>query len=241
MPWKQQFEIIEQRAKDFFNAQGQDYSRAKLARLVGATAGKAQAWSTGQRPSADDLERISEKLGFSAEWLLLGKGDPLGGREMEMEIQRLRPHASPDRGCLVVSEEGTTDIEGYVVGVHALTGAGSPASLLDHDALFKICIPPDYYGSAITVFKVDGDSMEPLIRRGAFVGIDTERTGLTAGQIYVVDIPNEGWTLKKVFNDPKARELILKSINPEHPDQRLPIDGRDNLLVGRAVWVMQGL
>jgi hypothetical protein len=30
-------------------------------------------------------------------------------------------------------------------------------------------------------------------------------------------------------------------VNPAHPDLRLPIDGRDGLVVGRAVWVMQQL
>ncbi len=237
--WLQQYSIIKEKISSALTEQGKNVSRVTIAEFLDATRGKVQAWEGGQRPSADDLQKISDKLGLSPTWLLMGTGDPLGTRTTT-GIRRLTAHATPDRAC-VVSEEGETDIEGYVVGVHALTGAGPASTLLDHNALFKICIPPDYYRPAITVFKVDGESMEPLIRRGAFVGIDTEKTGLTAGQIYVVDIPHEGWTLKRVFHDPKAAELILKSINPEHPDQRLPIDGREGLLVGRAVWVMQGL
>lgn len=38
--------------------------------------GKRQKWSQGQWPSAEDLETIHDKLGFSYRWLITGEGDP---------------------------------------------------------------------------------------------------------------------------------------------------------------------
>ena len=35
-----------------------------------------QKWSKGQWPSAEDLETIHDKLGFSYSWLVTGEGDP---------------------------------------------------------------------------------------------------------------------------------------------------------------------
>jgi phage repressor protein C with HTH and peptisase S24 domain len=83
--------------------------------------------------------------------------------------------------------------------------------------------------------------MEPEIHDGAFVGLNTEERGIVAGERYGVRIPYEGLTVKRIFVDPQAGELILKSINPEHPPMRVVLDGRDDLIVGRAVWVMQML
>jgi phage repressor protein C with HTH and peptisase S24 domain len=128
---------------------------------------------------------------------------------------------------------------GRVVDVLAMTGAGPGTDLVEPEALFQVCIPPNYWRPSLMVYQVGGDSMEPVIRKGAFVGIDTDRTRLTSGQVYVVNVPYEGLTLKRVFYDPEAECLVLRSANPDHPDQRLPTNGRDDLLVGKAIWVMQ--
>ncbi len=52
-------------------------------------------------------------------------------------------------------------------------------------------------------------------------------------------MPYEGLILKKVFVDLEQGYLRLKPENPEHPEQKLPIDQREDLVVGQAVWVMQ--
>lgn len=43
---------------------------------LGISMGKRQKWSQGQWPSAEDLETIHDKLGFSYRWLVTGEGDP---------------------------------------------------------------------------------------------------------------------------------------------------------------------
>lgn len=44
--------------------------------FLNISTGKLQKWSKGQWPSAEDLETIHDKLGFSYSWLVTGEGDP---------------------------------------------------------------------------------------------------------------------------------------------------------------------
>lgn len=70
--------------------------------------------------------------------------------------------------------------------------------------------------------------MEPVVKKGSFVGIDTQNVDIVAGEIYAVRVPYEGLVLKKVFVEPAKKCLRLVSENPEHPDQELPIEDREN-------------
>jgi phage repressor protein C with HTH and peptisase S24 domain len=54
-----------------------------------------------------------------------------------------------------------------------------------------------------------------------------------------VQVPYEGLTLKRVFVDPENDRLRLQSENPRHPEQTVAIEGREGLVVGKAIWVMQ--
>lgn len=43
---------------------------------LGITSGKLHKWTKGQWPSAEDLEAIHDKLGFSYRWLITGEDEP---------------------------------------------------------------------------------------------------------------------------------------------------------------------
>ena len=77
-----------------------------------------------------------------------------------------------------------------------------------------------------------------VVKKGAFVGIDTQDLNIVAGEIYAVNVPYEGLVLKRVFVDPAGRSLRLVSTNPDHPEQVLPLQDQGNLIAGRAIWVM---
>lgn len=76
MKWQEQFEIIAKVAKEKFSEMGDSFSQAKAEQFLGVSKNKWAAWKRGQRPNADDLQAIANKLGFRAEWLLLGEGEP---------------------------------------------------------------------------------------------------------------------------------------------------------------------
>jgi phage repressor protein C with HTH and peptisase S24 domain len=71
------------------------------------------------------------------------------------------------------------------------------------------------------------------------VGVDLQDREIVGGKTYAVWIPYEGVTVKQVYVDPENNQFILRSENAKHPDQRLPVVGRENLIVGRVKWVMQ--
>ncbi len=62
---------------------------------------------------------------------------------------------------------------------------------------------------------------------------------MIAGKTYAIWVPYEGVILKRVFVNHSKNCLILQSDNPNHPDQELPIDERENLVIGQAKWVLQ--
>lgn len=187
--------------------------------------------------STDDLETIGKALNLSADWLLYGTGDPEKDEE-DFSIQNLRPNAVPEPAPQVCPA-CSTNFAGHIVNVHSTIGAGSPREHWEPEPLFQICIPERFYWRNLIVIQVAGSSMEPLIKKGAFVGLDTSQTGVIAGEVYGVRVPYEGLTLKRVFVDPTNDSLQLQSENPKHPEQFLPIEGREDLIVGKAVWVMQ--
>lgn len=189
-------------------------------------------------PSQKYLEAWVKGFGLNAHWLLTGEG-PMLKSSNEWQIRRLSPHAPADSACVLGPDD---DIPvGQVVPVHAAAAGGLAQERWEPEAICHVCIPLTYYRESILIVQIEGRSMEPEIRSGAFVGLDTNQRELVTGEKFGVRVPYEGLTVKRIFIDPKAKELVLRSINPEHPEMRVPLDERDGLIVGRAVWVMQGL
>jgi phage repressor protein C with HTH and peptisase S24 domain len=75
--------------------------------------------------------------------------------------------------------------------------------------------------------------------QGTFVGVDLQDREIVGDKTYAVWIPYEGVTIKLVYVDPENNILLIQSENPKHPEQRLPVDGRENLIASRVIWVMQ--
>ncbi len=91
----------------------------------------------------------------------------------------------------------------------------------------------------LIVVKMDSTSMEPLIRRDAYVGIDGDDTRLRSGEIYALDIPGEGLVIKRVVRDLELKRLTLLADNPAHQPQNFPLDNPGITPVGKAVWIIQ--
>lgn len=74
--WLQQYKMV----YDFFCSvalsKGFKPTLRGFCDCLGISMGKRQKWSQGQWPSAEDLETIHDKLGFSYRWLITGEGDP---------------------------------------------------------------------------------------------------------------------------------------------------------------------
>jgi SOS-response transcriptional repressor LexA len=104
-----------------------------------------------------------------------------------------------------------------------------------------LSVPEQLHRPALLVVRMDESDMDPVIHRGAYVGIDKDRKTLRSGALYAVDMPMEGLVIKKILHDSENGRLILRSENPNFSDQMLPAENAAERIVGRVVWVMQAL
>jgi len=91
----------------------------------------------------------------------------------------------------------------------------------------------------LLVVKMDNACMEPVIRHGAYVGIDCNVVRIRTGEIYALDFPGEGLVIKRVVRDLEAKRLSLLADNPSHPVQHLPLETPGITPIGKAIWVIQ--
>lgn len=157
----------------------------------------------------------------------------------QLTIRRFAPNAPHDPACIVGPDDKTP--VGRVVPVYGMAAAGHGLERWEPEPIAHVCIPLTYYRETILIVQVEGRSMEPEIKHGAFVAIDTAQKDYVAGERYGLRVPYEGLTIKRLFVDYEADVFRLCSVNPEHPEIRLPIEDRDDLIVGKAVWVLQSL
>ena len=100
--------------------------------------------------------------------------------------------------------------------------------------------PEDFFSPSITALKVYGHGMEPTIFDGAHVGVDTQDKRIISGEVYAVQMLQEGIVIKRVYIDMK--KLILRSDNPLFPESSIPFEKlSENFILGRVKWVIQKL
>ena len=92
---------------------------------------------------------------------------------------------------------------------------------------------------ALIVVKMDNASMEPAIRRNAYIGLDSDDTRLRSGEIYALDLPGEGLVIRRVVRNLERKRLLLLADNPTHHELDLPLDDPGIVPVGKAVWIIQ--
>lgn len=126
-----------------------------------------------------------------------------------------------------------------IVGLHKLRYR--PHSVYDFGAK-TVCNPHIAGRIYLYVIKVIDKSMEPLIKDGAYVGIDMKDKELVSGYIYCVYLQYEGAVIKYII---KNREgIILKSENSMFDDiliKKEEIKDSDHFVIGKVVWVWQNI
>jgi phage repressor protein C with HTH and peptisase S24 domain len=105
--------------------------------------------------------------------------------------------------------------------------------------LETLAVPEPFFRPSLLVVRMDENDMEPVIRRGAYVGIDKERKTIRSGALYAIDMPVEGLVIKRILHDTENARLILHAENPTHADQSLAAEGAMGRIIGRAIWVFQ--
>lgn len=126
------------------------------------------------------------------------------------------------------------------VPVFGTTGAGDPQEFWTQEPERQIEVLPQYARPGMVALRVDGDSMEPTINKGAYVGIAPLNGTVNEGGIYLVNIPLFGRVIKRLhLGDGGSIELI--SDNRKYPPTRLPLEQYDSIVIGKVAWVWQEL
>lgn len=90
------------------------------------------------------------------------------------------------------------------------------------------------YGERLGLLYVDGDSMEPTLRRGDLVLCDS--CGYSGEGLYAIIRDGDGY-VKRVYKD--SGKFIIKSDNPMYPTKEEPQESENLGIVGRVHYVIK--
>lgn len=126
--------------------------------------------------------------------------------------------------------------------VPVCTCAGAGAEI-DYDAVNEVDFVPilkEYWHENLRIVKIEGDSMDPTIKDGSCVGvIPYTSKKLKAGKIYLVNIPDFGYVVKRVYPGEKQGTIQLVSDNKNHKDKTIDCNGYEHVIIAEVVWVWQ--
>lgn len=90
------------------------------------------------------------------------------------------------------------------------------------------------FGENLALLYVDGDSMEPTLRRGDLVLCDS--CGYSGEGLYAIMRDGDGY-VKRVYKD--SGKFIIKSDNPLYPTKVEPQDSQCLGIIGRVHYVLK--
>lgn len=178
--------------------------------------------------------KLYKTHGLNPDWLAEG-----------IEPVYLKPEKGKVSADNILSETtaqyGQVQSRGRVVQVSSMAGDAADSESWEPQQIGELNIPETFYRSSIIVIKAEGSSMEPVVKRNAFVGVDETQKRLMAGDIYAVHVPHQGVVIRRVFFDPENSRFILRPEDPQHPELYVSVEDQVRYVVGRVIWVMQEL
>ena len=211
-------------------------TQVELAEVLGIRQSSISDAKRRNSVPADWYMKLFEKFGLNPDWLKKEAGPVYLRTE-----QGYQPTDVLSGGYLLESPAlyGAPEAKSTVVTVYSMHGADMGDEPCDPEVIGKLSIPQSFFASGIQVFKVDTAGMEPLVYKGAYVGIDTGQQNIVSGEIFAIHIPFEGISLKRVFLAGDNQRLVLKAENQKHPDQYVSLDKHKDRVIGSLAWVMQ--
>lgn len=207
-----------------------------LAKECGLTGGYLGRLERGEprytNPTIDSIDAISKALGVTSVQLLYGG---LFGDKQIIESQKL-----DDLLRKMVRPAGATDAPRYIpndIPIVGLAKAGRGGFFGDNgipvdEWTKKIHRPADVDDPNAYAVTVDGDSMEPFIRKGDMLLCVTNMQPAQRDYV-VVQTKDDEVMVKEYQHDGKS--LLLKSINPLHDP--IILDPKQVRALHKVVWI----
>lgn len=168
------------------------------------------------RPLLDFLRKAGVNMTFSDGKLPVMRG--MGANAPEMPV------------------EGDT-VMAPVVGA---VGAGPGQFNIDLAPIGSIPILKKFVHPDLFICEVKGDSMEPVVMDGGFVGAIPLTNVPRDGGIYIIYDDELGATAKYVHHGSNGK-LILRSENPRIPPRELDVRGYEKAVVGEVLWIWHNI
>ena len=132
---------------------------------------------------------------------------------------------------------GRMNSRGRVVPVSTMAGVDKEAAEWEPKAIEELSVPESFCRPKLSVVKIDSSSMEPVITRGAFIGIDRDQKEHPDGDLCAVHFPHQGLTIRRVYH--QGDSFLLRADNDKYTDLTIPAAEMDARTVGRVIWVLQ--
>jgi phage repressor protein C with HTH and peptisase S24 domain len=195
------------------------------------------------------LKLIEQTFPVNPQWLREGKGEKLKGESIYEDIdplqhdEQLQLFPLKIRGVWYPGQELKRHKKEGIVVIPIYNEADAGAAVRNYSSLEPIDWVPvkaKWLKDQIFGIKVKGDSMVPTIPDGSFVLVDGNQKDIVDGKIFVIEIPNIGATVKRVYTD--YQKLILKPDNPLHHKEKVfpsnALEREEIRIIGRVVRVI---
>lgn len=103
----------------------------------------------------------------------------------------------------------------------------------------RVPLPQAFLRPSLQVLRLRGQAMEPLLREGAYIGVDMEDLAPVSGRTYALFAPLEGVVVRQVFLDGSQRGYVLRAQSPDYPETSLDAALLQRRMLGRVVWTFQ--
>ncbi len=189
------------------------------------------------KPSFYAIRALAQAAGVSLDWLATGKGEAHGtppNSGLAGESSVWLPEKVQD-----AQQSGFVMIPRYDVTASAGPGAFQDVEKVTDVLAFKadwvrreLRTSPE----KLALITAEGDSMDPTIRPGDILLIDTSVDEIEQDSIYVVVI--DGYVMVKRCQRLFRSGIVIKSDNPNYDEIRLaPDEAGEFIVAGRVCWV----
>ncbi len=229
------FEAVVNRIRKALNTRTQ----VELASALGIRQSSISDAKRRDSVPADWFITLFWKFGLNPDWVAYGKGP-----QYIKTKEGYESFAQPALSETVREEDsiyGSPFTDTKIVIYYNMGGGSPEKGKWQPVAAGKIAIPKVYDCKSLLVTKMDGNGMNPVIRRGAFVGLDRDQTTVLSGEIYGVLLPYEGLVIRRIFLEADKTRFTLRAENNQHADQHFSFAEYKNIIIGRSIWMMQEL
>ncbi|OLN31138.1 putative DNA-binding protein [Desulfovibrio sp. DV] len=109
----------------------------------------------------------------------------------------------------------------------------------------RIALAPGILASGRFVTRMEGTALEPRIRHGAYLVVDTRDDQVPEAcdkpALFAVAMRGEGLVVRLAHWDKEAGRVVLSDLSPQSLPFFVPRDGVESRVVGRVVWVAQSV